>query len=158
IATFTARDVPVAAGHVWIASAQKVRLVKAAPNSLTAELTVSGSQPQTVRGMASCDAFALQRGTPTRTPVPGHGRGDLMKSTTLDVYDDPGGTVVFTLRMQDSGSLLFWSTEARDGLVHVQLRADIVIDGWVRASAVEALKKGETMDQVLPSSSAVTGA
>jgi hypothetical protein len=157
VPVFTGRDLPVVAGHVWLSSAHNVRLVRGALNSLTAELTIAGSQGQTVRASAACDAFSLQRGTPTSMETPGNGRGYLMKSSALELFGQPGGESIFTLRMSGSRHL-FWSTEQRGGFVRVQSRADITIDAWARARDLEALKQGEMMDQLLPPQTAVTGA
>ena len=87
IPTFTTRDVPIVGGHVWMSSAQKVKLVRAAQNALTAELTIAGSSAQSVRATAPCDAFALQRGTPTAMETPGNGRVYHIAFTATD----PGG-------------------------------------------------------------------
>jgi hypothetical protein len=148
----TTRDVPVAAGHVWIASAQKVRLVQAGAGALTAELVVPGGQA--ARAAAPCDAFSLQPGTPTAMEVPGNGRGYLSKAASLDLFDDAGGAVVFTLK----AAPLFWSTESRDGFVHVRTRGALAVDAWARARDLDPLKPGETMDQYVPPTTAVTGA
>src|SRR5262249_15462031 len=107
-ATYTTRDVPVAAGHVWIASGQKVRLVQSSRATHTGELAVAGSSSQTVRGTAACDAFGLQRGAPVPIEVPGNGRVYASRGTTLDLYDQPGGSAVLTLRVIEGSSHLFW--------------------------------------------------
>ena len=158
IPTYTARDVSVIGGHVWISTAQRVKIVRGAPGTLTVELTVAGSQSQTVRATAPCDAFALQKGTATGMEVPGSARGYLMKTSTIDLYDGANGDAVFSLRMIEGSGQLFWSTEAKAGFVHVQARGDLTIDAWARWRDLEALKKGEMMDQLIPPSSALTGA
>lgn len=157
---YTTRDVPVVPGHVWIASAQRVRLVRAATGTLDAELTIAGSQSQVVRGAAPCEAFALQRGAATAMEVPGNGRGYLMKSATLPLFSEPkaGAAPIFTVRMTDSTGQLFWSTESRAGFVHVKTRGDVVIDAWARAADLDALKQGEMRDQLLPPQTTVAGA
>lgn len=157
IHVFTAKDVPIAAGHVWISSAQKVKLVRAAPGALTAELAVAGSQ-QAVRGAAGCDAFTLTRGTPTAMDTPGNGRGWLTKGTSIELFDDAGGTAIFTLKMMEGTSQLFWSTESKSGFIHIKSRADITVDAWARTRDLEALKRGEMMDQFIPSTTTVAGA
>ncbi|MFT3771696.1 MAG: hypothetical protein QM820_40305 [Minicystis sp.] len=101
-----------------------MKLVQAANNSLTAEIAPLGTSGQTVRATASCDAFALQQGTPTATQVPGNGRGYLSKSTNIDFFDEPNGNGIFTLKVTEGGFHLFWSTESKAGFVHVQARAD----------------------------------
>lgn len=155
---YAVKDVPVAAGHVWISDGQKIKLTKAQTSTLTAEITIAGSQSQVAKGTGACDTFALEKGTATTFTVPGNGRGYQMKSTSLDLYDDANGTSVFSLSMLEGTGQLFWSTESKAGFVHVQMRGDIVVDAWAKWSALNPLKKGEMMDQAAPSTTVVTGA
>ncbi|MEZ4299926.1 MAG: hypothetical protein R3B70_33570 [Polyangiaceae bacterium] len=155
---WTAKDVPVVGGHVWISDGQRVKLTKAQQSQLTAELTIAGSSSQTVKGTAACEAFALERGTVTTFTVPGNGRGYQMKSTSLDLYDEANGSVVFTLNMMEGTGQLFWSTESKAGYVHLQTRGDITVDAWAKWSALSPLKKGEMMDQAVGSQTLITGA
>lgn len=157
IPVYTTRDIPVMAGNVWITSAQKASLVSATSSSVTIEMVVAGSNNQRVRGTTACDALALQRGTPVPIEVPGNGRGYLTKESTIDIYSQPNGDVVFSLLMLEGSSQLFWSTETRAGFVHVRSRADLAIDGWVRWKDLDPLKKGEMMDQYIPPQTAVVG-
>src|SRR6185437_1447547 len=53
-AVFTARDVPVVAGHVWISEAQRVKLVQATGSSVAVDLSVPGTAGQTVRATVPC--------------------------------------------------------------------------------------------------------
>jgi hypothetical protein len=158
ILTYTTRDVPVMAGNVWISSAQKVKLVSATPTSVSVELIVGGSRNQAVRGTTTCDALALQRGTPVTMEVRGNERGYLTKESSIDLFNRPNGDVVFTLQMLEGSSQLLWSNEIKAGFVHVQSRADITIDGWVRYKDLDPLKKGEMMDQYIPPQTGVGGA
>ena len=150
IPVYTARDLSVMGGHVWISIAQKVKLVQAAPGSLTGEVTILGSSGQTTRASAPCDAFSLQRATPTAMEIPGDGRGYMMKGSSIDLYDGANGSAVFTLKMSEGSGQLFWSTESRAGFVHVKSRSDLTLDAWARQRDLEPLKKGEMMDQFLP--------
>ncbi|HVY45221.1 MAG TPA: hypothetical protein VHB21_05040, partial [Minicystis sp.] len=149
--TYTTRDLTIVPGHVWIAGARRVRLVQATTAALTAELTILGSANQTARASAPCDAFSLQRGTPQPMDVPGNGRLYSTKTSLVELYDQPNGSVVFSLRMIEGTSQLFWSTESRAGFVHLLARADIVVDGWARVNQLEPMKRGEMVDQVAPS-------
>ncbi len=47
---YSVKDVPVAAGHVWIADGQKVKLAKTTASAITAEITIEGSQSQVAKG------------------------------------------------------------------------------------------------------------
>ncbi|UQA57912.1 hypothetical protein [Polyangium aurulentum] len=155
---WSARDIPLAAGHVWVASSQKLGLVSAAPGALTVEVTISGSNGQSVRATAACEAFALSRGAPVPMAVPGNGRGYLTKAQSVDILDSPNGQSVFTLSLFEGVQKLFWSTETSGAFVHVTYRSDLVIDGWARASQLDPLKKGEMMDQYIPPETQVAGA
>ncbi|APR86193.1 Hypothetical protein A7982_11542 [Minicystis rosea] len=158
IAVFAARDLAIAPGHVWIAEAHRVRLVQAASGSLTAEITVPGSSGQTARATAPCDAFALAPGTPEPVWVPSDGRGFLTRGAALELFDAPGGAVVFMLRGAEGTAQLFWSNEARAGFVRVRGRGALVVDAWARQRDLEPLKKGEMMDQFAAPTTTYAGA
>ena len=158
VPVFTARDISVSGGYVWISSGQKVKLVQGGTTTLTAERTLLGTSSQTARGSGPCDAFALQPSSPTAMEIPGNGRGYLTKSGSLDLFDAPNGNAVFTLRMNEGAQQLFWSTEARAGYVHIKSRADVTIDAWAKQKELEPLKKGEMMDQLIPSYTKVEAA
>jgi hypothetical protein len=110
-----------------------------------------------VRANVPCDALALQHGTPSAMEVPGNGRGYLTKGTGIELFDEPGGTVLMTLKVMEGAQQLFWSTESRAGFVHVKGRGNLTIDAWARAGSLEPLKKGEMMDQFIPPTTAVAG-
>lgn len=157
-AIYTTRDVPIAPSHVWIADAQRVRLVAAASGVLTGEVAVPGTTNQTARAAAPCDAWAVEHRSPTPMAVPGDARGYLTKGSSLELFDSPGGSVVFTLRASEGTAQLFWSTESRNGFVHVRTRGTLVVDAWARARDLDPLKKGEMMDQFAPPTTAVAAA
>jgi hypothetical protein len=142
---------------VWISDAQRVKLVQAAAGTLGVEVTVAGSG-QAVRATVPCDALALQHGTPSAMEVPGNGRGYLGKGPGVELFDEPGGNALITLKVTEGTPQLFWSTESRAGFVHVKARHDLTLDAWARASSLEPLKKGEMMDQFIPPTTAVAGA
>jgi hypothetical protein len=155
---FTTREIAVAPGHVWISDAQRVRLVQAASGTLAAEIVVPGAGGQTVRATAPCDAYSLQSGVPAVTTVPGDARGYLTKGASVELYDDPAGAPVLTLKVSEGVAQLFWSTESRAGFVHVRTRGTLTIDAWARQRELEPLKKGEMMDQFIPPTTAAAGA
>jgi hypothetical protein len=158
IAVFTQRDVAVRSGHVWISEAQRVRLVQGSAGALTVEIVVAGTAGQAVRAVAPCDALGLQHGTPAPVEVPGNARGYLSRGGAVQLFDEPGSSGSFTLEVSEGAQQLFWSTESRAGFVHVRTRGNLTIDAWARASSLEALKKGEMMDQFLPPTTTVAGA
>jgi hypothetical protein len=158
VAVFTAREVAVAPGHVWISEAQHVRLVQATSGTLTAEIVVPGSGGQALRATAPCDAWSLQPGAPAATAVPGDARGYLTRGPSVELYDDPAGSALLTLRAAEGAAQLFWSTESRAGFVHVRARGTLTVDAWARLRELEPLKKGEMMDQFVAPTTAVGGA
>jgi hypothetical protein len=158
VQVFTTRDLPVVGAHIWISTAQKVKLVGATADTLRAEMTIAGSENQSVRASAGCDAFALHRGSPASMEIPGNARGYLMKSSSIDLHESHKGDVIFSLKMVEGSAQLFWSTEQRGGFVHVTSRGDITIDAWARWRDLEPLKKGEMRDQYIPPSTAFAGA
>jgi hypothetical protein len=149
ISLFTTRDISVHGGSVWIASAQKVTLVKASHNSLTVEIGVGGTLNQTVRATAPCDAFALVKGAVQPFEIPGNGRGYMTKKQKVELFDKPNGDVVLSLDMMEGAGQLFWSTEMKLGFVHVMSRSDLTIDAWARLRDLDPLKKGEMQDQYI---------
>lgn len=158
IPVFTTRDLPVMAGNVWISSAHKVKLAAATSSSVSVDLTVAGSRNQNVRAATTCDALALQRGTPTPIDIPGNGRAYLTKVPDINIYNQANGDMIFSLQMLEGASQLFWSTETRAGFVHVRGRADLTIDGWVRYTDLDPVKQGERVDQYVPPQTQVAGA
>ncbi|MRG92032.1 hypothetical protein [Polyangium spumosum] len=158
ISLFTTRDISVYGGHVWIASAQKVKLVKAHSSSLTVEISIGGTMNQTVRATAPCDAFALVKNPVTPFEVPGNGRGYMTKKQKIELYDKPNGDVVLALEMLEGAGQLFWSTEMKLGFVHVMSRSDLTLDAWARLRDLDPLKKGEMQDQYIPPTTQIAGA
>jgi hypothetical protein len=147
---FTTRDLPVASAHVWISNGREVKLARATGDTLGIEMLVAGSDKQTVRADAPCDALALERLPAPPFEVPKNARGYLMKKATIDLYDAPKGSVVFQIRMTEGTGQLFWSTEAKLGYVHVMSRSDLTVDAWARLSELDPLRRGEMMDQLVP--------
>jgi hypothetical protein len=121
-------------------------------------MPVGGTLKQTVRATAPCDAFSLDKGTPQRLEFPKQGRSYMTKKQQVDLYEQPNGDVVLSLNMMEGTGQLFWGEKIRQGFVHVISRNDLTIDAWVRLRDLEALKKGEMMDQYIPSTSQVSGA
>ncbi|MEZ4446769.1 MAG: hypothetical protein R3B72_47260 [Polyangiaceae bacterium] len=142
---FAARDLPVAGSHVWITQGQELDLEGASAKGFTTKLKILGSSKPPVTVPIPCNAVALDVDPPV-VEVPERARYYMMRKDSLDLYDEPGGSVVFTLDMQPDTRKLFWSTEARAGYVHVMSRADITIDAWVKYAAVEATNRAEVMD------------
>jgi hypothetical protein len=82
----------------------------------------------------------------------------MTKKQKVDLYEEPNGKVVYSLNMMDGTGQLFWGEKVRQGFVHVLSRNDLTIDAWVPLKDLEPLKKGEMMDQYVPSVTQVSGA
>jgi hypothetical protein len=152
---YTSAEVPVVAGHLWIAPGQRVGFT-AAPSGLTIEAPPSGPVSQSLRASSPCSSLSLDKRPRPVWDVPGFGRGYLPRRESLELRAEPGGAVIQTLRLGQPGAMLLWSTETRDGYVHVEYHEDLVLDAWVAAADLGALKVGETMDR-LAQPSTVTG-
>jgi hypothetical protein len=148
---YTSADVAVVAGHVWIAPGQRVSFT-AAPSGLTIEAPPTGPLSQALRASSPCSSLSLDKRQRAAWDVPGFGRGYLPRRESLELRDQPGGAVIQTLHLAQPGAMLLWSTETRDGYVHVEYHEDLVLDAWVAASDLGALKVGETMDRLAPPS------
>jgi hypothetical protein len=157
VSVWSSRDIAIVTDSVWIASSQKVKITGASPGMISVEMPILGTNSQVARARTGCDGLALQRGTPTPLPVPGDGRGYLPRAQDVDIFDGPNGNAVFTLHMNAADVKLFWSTETSGGFVHGKLRADVAIDGWIRKTDLNALPKGEMMDQYIPPETSVAG-
>jgi hypothetical protein len=152
VRVFTARPIPVVPGHVWVSEGQRIRPVQATATTIAAELVVLGMSGQTVSASGPCDAFSLDPGTAVSSETPGTARFYQSRGTPIELYDAPEGSVVFTLTPAADTPLVFFSTEARGGMVHVRGHGILTVDAWARAERLTAQRPGEMVDQLLPSS------
>jgi hypothetical protein len=153
---YTASDVGVVPGHFWIAQGQRVAFA-AASSGVSIEAAITGPVSQTFRVTAPCTSLSLDKRSRPPWDVPGNGRGYLPLRNSLELRDQPGGSVIQTLHTEPGAGMLLWSTETQGGYVHVMYHEDVVIDAWVASTDLSALKQGETMDRLAPPST-VTGA
>lgn len=153
---FTSRNVPVADGHVWVAAGRPVH-VGGSGGQAEIELRAGSPVDQTVKVVAPCDAVTFERPTVTPRSPDGNSRGYVMKRAPLAVHGEPGGATVFTFTEDSAiGHLLFWSTEKKGNEVHVLHVGDLIVDGWVAASDLDALKVGEMQDELHDQSSTIS--
>jgi hypothetical protein len=152
IPVYTMRSVPAYAGHVWIGEGRRVSIIGSAPGKLHVEKSVTSPVNGTFHGWAPCDAFTLTERVPPGWTPPGSARGYVLRRDRIDLHSSEQGDVVTSLeRGGDGAGLLLWSTDRSGSWIHVEHHSDIVLDGWVRASDVNPLPEGETMDQLAPS-------
>ncbi|MCS6898951.1 MAG: hypothetical protein RMJ98_04410 [Myxococcales bacterium] len=146
IPIYAVKDVDAVGEQVKIAGGYPVKLVKGAQGKLTAELTIAGSEGQTLRGTGPCDAFSLEWARPTIYDPPQHARPYLMKGQSLDLFDKPNGENIYTLTMAEGASPLFHSVETRGMFQRVVSRSDVVIDAWVKVGSLAPIKKGDRIE------------
>ena len=146
IPVYAVKDVDAVGEQVKLAGGHRVKLVKGAKDRLTAELTIAGSQGQTLRGTGPCGAFSLDWALPSTPELPERARPFLMKTTSLDLFDKPGGENIYTLAMSEGASPLFHSVESRGMFQRVVSRSDVVIDAWVKLGTLTPIKKGDRIE------------
>lgn len=151
IPVFTARQVPIHPGHLWIGKNQKVSVLGATGSSLKVKKKLTTPIQQSFSATAPCSFFTLEERTPPGWSVPGHARGYVVKKDQLELYDEgrSGSSLITVLnRAPSSNGILLWSTERRGGWVRVEHHGAIVLDAWARSRDLKALPPGETMDQL----------
>jgi hypothetical protein len=149
IPIFTARQVTVKTGHLWIGKHRSVSVLGGSGANLKVKKTLSSPFSQSLTTTAACTAFTLDERAVPGWQVPGDARGYVVKKDQVELFDAASGTPVTTLnRSADSEGILLWSTERKSGWVHVEYHGEIVLDAWARAADLSALPAGETMDEV----------
>ena len=151
VPAYTTRAVPVHAGHLTIGEGRRVSVVGSGPGRLRVERTAVAPIAGVFQGWAPCDAVSLAPTVPPGWTPPGGARGYLAKKPKIDIFDRPQGDLVASLaKAVDGPGILFWGGDTKDGFVHVEHHADLVVDAWAKVRDLVALPPGETMDQVLP--------
>jgi hypothetical protein len=144
----TKQDASVVDGHVWIGKGEPVKLRGASPGKLQVEMTVTATK-QRLKAKASCSAFAVGKVAAGDHETPSTAKRYVLRSSTLDLYDEPTGGVIFTIEVPGPESgILLWSTETRGSFVHVQHGGSIVIDAYAKLGDLKAFPKGEMLDEL----------
>jgi hypothetical protein len=152
IPVYTARQVAVRTGHVWIGKHQKVSVQGLAGPNLKVKKSVHEPISQGFSANAACSAFTLEERTPPGWSPAGSARGYVQKRDQIELYDGASGALVTIIQRASSGNgVLYWSTERSGGWIHIEYHGEVVIDAWAKASDLQALPPGETMDQMKPS-------
>jgi hypothetical protein len=143
---FAARDLPAIGSHVWITKGQQLTLTGASSSEFAITHGIMGTGGAKLSTKIPCDAVSLQPPSLDASEPPKNARTYQMKNDSIDLYDEPGGQVVFTLALDEGTRKVFWSTESRAGYLHVMSRADITIDAWVKYGDVTFLRHAELFD------------
>ncbi|MGC4091844.1 MAG: hypothetical protein QM756_28965 [Polyangiaceae bacterium] len=148
---YSAVDVPVVVDHLWIAAGRPITFVASAPGRLRIEKRSTQPLAQTFSAWAPCNTLALAGGSLTAFTPAGNARGYVLKKTSLDLFDQPSGSLLTTLsRARDGDGVLFFSSEQRGDWISVEHHSDVVVQAWVRSKDLLALPPGESMDQLMP--------
>ncbi len=144
---FVSENVPVVAGRVWIGARRGVNVVGATREKLKVEKRMTTPFQQTFTTWTSCSKLGLGTAVPPGWSPAGDARGFVLRKGSLELHDAARGSVVSVLqKAPDLAGVLFFSTEQTESFVHVQYQGEVGIDAWVRATDVQALARGETMD------------
>jgi hypothetical protein len=146
------KQVPIEHGHLWINAGASLEFNGKRPGALRVVKQVKTSLHQRFEAWAPCDSLGFGRQSLPAWDLPGSARGYMSNGSQVKLYDAPGGTALYTLKPAAwSDGVLFWSTEARAGYVHVLLHDDLVVDAWVPRGQLDAMPKGERFDRLAPS-------
>jgi hypothetical protein len=148
---FGARDLAVVPGHLFLSAHRRLTIVGAEPDRVKVERKLSPPFEQTLSTWVACSALELAEKTPPGFTPAGDARGYALRRASLELFAlGPGERRVVSLlhKAPEADAVLFFSTETRDGFVHVAHRSDVVVDAWARSSDLEALPRGETLDQL----------
>ncbi|HEY8946946.1 MAG TPA: hypothetical protein VIM73_22035, partial [Polyangiaceae bacterium] len=142
-------DVPVIAGHLWIAADREVTFLSASRGRIRIEKRVRSPFSQTFSTWTSCNSLTVSPTPAAAWLPPGDARAYALKTTELELFDEPDGSRLVTLRRsRESESALFFGTETRTEWIRVIHHGEIVVDAWTRARNLVPLAHGETMDQL----------
>jgi hypothetical protein len=146
---YTMGNVVVVPNHVWIGARRSVTFVASAPGRLRIEKRLSQPFSQSFAAWAPCSALSLAAAPPPGFSPDGDARAYLLKNPTLELFDQPSGTLLSTLsRARDVDSVLFFSSERRGDFVNISYHGEVLIEAWARARDLSALAAGETSDQL----------
>jgi hypothetical protein len=146
----TSEDVPVVAGRVFIGERRSVNVLSVTPGKVQIEKKVTTPLSQSFTTFTTCSRLMLGTPVPPGFSPAGHARGFVLRRSSLDLYDRPQGNVVSVLhKAPDASGVLFFSTEESAAWVRVEYHGEVIVDAWAKKNELEALARGETMDQLV---------
>ena len=145
---FTARDVPVVPGHLWIAGHQSVVLLGGASGKVQVRKDLGRPLSQSFKTWAACNELTLNNGSTSGWSPPGEARGYLVQEDPADLFAGPETEAVPVTSLIGARGMLLWSEERRGAFVHLVYHGDVVIDAWGRQRDFRALPPGETSDRL----------
>lgn len=147
----TAAPLAVAVGHLWIGERRAVAVTAVNPARVQVQRAASPPLNGTFSASTTCDGLSLDARPPPGWSPPGDARGYALRESSLELFAAPGGRSVGMLtKAPGPDAVLFFGGEERDGFVHVERHADLVVDAWARAASLSPLPRGETLDELAP--------
>ncbi|MFO7181079.1 MAG: hypothetical protein DIU78_020435 [Pseudomonadota bacterium] len=153
---YSKAPIAVTAGHLWIAPGSRVEFVSARPGAVRVQKQPSAPFAQAVSAWAPCAALAL---APAAHPASSPEDGALpyaLRRPRLAIRARPGNSarsVVTLVRASDGAGTLFFVRERRGEWLHVEHRGELIVDGWVERTDLEALPIGEHLTEQAPAGS-----
>jgi hypothetical protein len=148
---YASRDIPIGNGQLWVSAGRQLNIVGAAAGQVKVEIPARGGLASPIQVLAPCDALSFDKTSTPGFETPGNARGYVPQKADLEFFPTAKAENGYTVSIAGGGSgMLLWGKEQRSGFVHVVARGDLVVDGWVRASDLKAIPRGEMMDQALP--------
>jgi hypothetical protein len=145
----TSEDVPVVAGRVFIGARRSVTVLAVTPGKVQIEKKVTSPLSQSFTTFTTCSRLTLGTPTPPGWSPAGHARGFVLRRSALELYDGREGNAVSVLhKAPEVAGVLFFSTEESAAWVRLEYHGEVVVDAWAKRSDLEALARGETMDQL----------
>ena len=150
----TTEDVAVVPGHVWIGARRSVTVVEAASDKLRIEKKLTSPLHQTFSAFTSCRKLSFGNPVPPGWSPQGDARGFVLRGNSADLYDAAQGKLVTSLyKAAGVPGVLFFGGEPNGAWVRVEYHGEVVFDAWAKTSELQPLPRGETMDQLAPSTS-----
>jgi len=142
-------DIAIVPDHVWIGRGQNLKWRGSEPGKLLVETTIAATQ-QLLKAKATCGTVTVGPVTTDEdVEIPKGAKKWKVKSSSIDLYGEPGGGVIFTIDLPapESGILL-WSTDPISTYVHVHHFGSEVIDAYAKYGDLTPLPKGEMLDEL----------
>ena len=150
----TVEDVPVVAGRIFIGARRSVSVLSVTPGKVQIEKRVTTPLSQSFTTFTTCSRLTLGTPVPPGFSPAGHARGFVLRRSALELFDRPEGSAVSVLhKAPDVSGVLFFSTEESAAWVRLEYRGEVLVDAWAKKADLEALARGETMDQPVSSAS-----
>jgi len=146
------QDLAVVANHVWIGRGEAVKLRGSSPGKLHVDTTLSSTQ-QKLSAKVACSNFSIGKVQADEFESPKSASRYVLKNKTLDLYDEPSGSVIFTIEVPNAeAGVLLWSTESKSVFVRVKHFGQLVVDAWAKTGDLKPFPKGEMLDALNTSS------